>query len=93
MIIPDNILTAVNTRLEPYGMRFDPEAPKQEQPKQTGGFLSTKDAAKYIGLSRAGLYRKVAAGEIPVHKLGEHRNCRVVIARADLDEFVLSHSH
>ena len=92
MIIPEHVLTAVNTLLEPYGMRFDP-AQQTPEPRKNGGFLSMKDAAKYIGLSRAGLYRKVAAGEIPVHKLGEHRNCRVVVAKADLDEFVLSHSH
>lgn len=92
MIIPDHVLTAVNTLLEPYGMRFDP-VQKTPEPQKNGGFLSMKDAAKYVGLSRAGLYRKVAAGEIPVHKLGERRNCRVVVAKADLDEFVLSHSH
>ena len=93
MTIPDNIITAVNALLEPYGMKFSPTMQEPEPPKQTGGFLSMKDAAKYIGVSRAGLYRRVTAGEIPVHKLGERRNCRVVIARADLDEFVLSHSH
>lgn len=92
MIIPDHVLTAVNTLLEPYGMRFDPTQQTPE-PRKNGGFLSMKDAAKYVGLSRAGLYRKVAAGEIPVHKLGERRNSRVVVAKADLDEFVLSHSH
>lgn len=89
MKIPDNILAAVNAILAPYGETYT----QTPAPVVTGGFLSTKDAAKYIGLSRAGLYRKITAGEIPVHKLGEHRNCRVVIARADLDAFVLSHSH
>jgi len=92
MTIPDNIIMAVNALLEPYGMRFDP-AQKTPEPPKNGGFLSMKDAAKYVGLSRSGLYRKVAEGVIPAHKLGEHRNCRVVIARADLDEFVLTHSH
>jgi len=87
MTIPDNIIAAVNALLAPYGETYKPNTPTAT----TGGFLSIKDSAKYIGISRPGLYRKIRAGEIHVHKLGDHRNCRVVIARADLDNYVLSH--
>jgi len=89
-LVPDNIIAAVNALLAPYGEAFTPVSPKQTEP--TGGFLSIKDAAKYIGISRPGIYRKIRAGEISVHKLGEHRNCRVVIARSELDRYVMSHS-
>jgi len=86
MTIPDNIVAAVNALLQPYGATF-------EQPSAngtTGGFLSMKDAAKYIGASRPFLYRHIAAGDIKVHKLDPRRNGKVVVAKAELDRFVLS---
>lgn len=87
MTIPDNIIAAVNALLQPYGESFSQSTDKEP----TGGFLRPKDAAQYIGLSRPTLYRLIADGKIKVHKLGEKRNCRVVIARSELDRFVLSH--
>ena len=87
MTIPDNIIAAVNALLQPYGESF---TQKTAEPQQSGGFLSMKDAAKYIGSSRPFLYRKIKEGKIKVHKLDPRRNGKVVIARSELDRYVTS---
>jgi excisionase family DNA binding protein len=45
--------------------------------------LSPKDAAGYLGVSRAYLYQKLKDGTIPFAKMGR----RTLIRRADLDGY------
>lgn len=86
MPIPAEIIAAVNALLQPYGESFT--QPTASAP--TGGFLSPKDAAHYLGVSRPFLYRRIKEGQIKVHKLDPRRNGKVIIARSELDRYVLS---
>jgi excisionase family DNA binding protein len=46
--------------------------------------LSIPDAARRIGISRAGLYRQIARGSLPLVKIGN----RSLVDPADLDRLV-----
>ena len=44
-------------------------------------YLSVAEAIKYLGISRSGLYERIADGTIVARKLGR----RTLLAKADLD--------
>ena len=81
MTVPDNIVTAVNALLAPYGESYTPGAP-------SSGYLSPKDAAAYLGVSKSYFYRLVAQKELELVKLTPGQRGKAVIARATLDAFV-----
>ena len=57
--IPEEILTAVNALLAPYGAKFT----RNTEP--TGrGYTDYAGAIKYTGLSRATLYRAIRGGKL-----------------------------
>lgn len=83
MKIPDHIVEACNALLAPYGVKFDPS-------KDAEGYLSMKDAAKYLGISKPMLYKLVKAGRIERIKLGEGVQGKAVVPRRSLDSYVSS---
>lgn len=83
MSIPKPILEAVNALLAPYGETYVPGG-------KTDGYLSIKDAAKYLGISKPMLYKLVKAGRIERIKLGEGVQGKAVISRQSLDAYVAS---
>lgn len=86
--IPENILSAVNALLAPYGEKFVPGGGK---PASTGGCLCTRDAAAYLGVSRSTLWRLAKRGSVHPIKLNKAApNGLLVFARADLDEYLAS---
>jgi len=84
-LVPDNIIAAVNALLAPYGETFS-----QNRPASGGGYLSMKDSAKYLGVSRAFFYRLVAAGKIQRIKLSPGQRGKTVYSKASLDAYVAS---
>ena len=83
MKIPEHIVEACNALLAPYGVKFDPN-------RDAEGYLSMKDAAKYLGISKPMLYKLVKAGRIERIKLGEGVQGKAVISRQSLDAYIAS---
>lgn len=83
MNVPPHIVEACNALLAPYGVKFDPS-------KDAEGYLSMKDAAKYLGISKPMLYKLVKAGRIERIKLGEGVQGKAVVPRRSLDAYVSS---
>ena len=79
--IPPEIVAAVNALLAPYGESYTPGG-------ESFGFLSPKDAAAYLGVSRAYFYRLVKEGQLKLVKLTSVHRGKAVIARSELDAFV-----
>ena len=80
-LVPEHVVAAVNTLLRPYGETYTPGA-------SSSGYLSAKDAACYLGVSKAYFYRLVKGGKLTLIKLTPGHRGKAVIARADLDAFV-----
>ncbi len=83
MNVPPHIVEACNALLAPYGVKFDPN-------RDAEGYLSMKDAAKYLGISKPMLYKLVKAGRIERIKLGEGVQGKAVVPRRSLDAYVSS---
>lgn len=86
--IPNEIISAVNTLLKPYGTCFDPSP---EKPKTIKKFLNMKEAAEYSGLKKWTLQRRIKAGELKASKLFQSRRGTVLIAVKDLDDYINRH--
>ena len=79
--IPSEIVAAVNSILAPYGESYTPGA-------SSSGYVSAKDAAAYLGVSKAYFYRLVKEGKLELVKLTPGHRGKAVISRAALDAFV-----
>lgn len=53
--------------------------------KKSGGLMTVKEVAEYLGLAEGTIYQKVSKGQIPYVKLG--RNVR--FRKDDIDEWVV----
>jgi len=85
--VPDNIVAAVNSLLEPYGEQYTPALGFTSN----SGYLSTKDAIKYLGVSKSFFWRLVYEGKLKTIKLTDYRNGKSIIMRSALDEYVQAH--
>ena len=81
--IPPEVIIIVNNILAPYGVKFDPN-------RDAEGYLSMKDAAKYLGISKPMLYKLIKQGRIERIKLGEGVQGKAVVPRKALDAYVCS---
>ncbi len=88
--MPVSIVNAVNSLLEPYGRKFDPNLRVGIEDERK--FLDVKTASKYCSLSRWTLARAVASGQLRCSKLGSGQTSKVLFAAADLDAFVRKHT-
>lgn len=87
MKIPDNIVTAVNALLAPYGERYET---RREGPILSG-YKSTSEACMYLGISKSSLYKLIANDRIHPIKLNKSaRNGKVVFSVADLESYIAS---
>ena len=83
-MIPNEIITAVNALLAPYGETF---TPKGTAP--ASGYKSAKDAAAYLGVSKSSLYKAVRQGRLRSIKLNKAaRNGKAVFAVSDLEAYI-----
>jgi len=85
MKIPKHIIDAVNALLAPYGETYSPSVSTSD------GYLSMKDAAKYLGVSKAYFYRLVTKGTIPKIKLTPGVRGKAVYSKASLDSYIAAH--
>ncbi len=79
--IPSHIIETINTLLAPYGKSYSPE---QAETSKSLGYLSRKEAAKFLSMALVTLDRKLAAREIPFSKYGNSKSSKVTIAVSDL---------
>ena len=88
--IPDEIRTAVEALLHPYGgleaLQKDP--PESSTEKR---YLRIGEAEAYTGLSRWTIWRKVREGSLRKVSLGGGRSAAVRYDRGDLDRFMQKH--
>jgi excisionase family DNA binding protein len=52
---------------------------------QTSAYLTPKEAAEYLHLSRRTIYEWVRTGRLMSYKTGPHRSGKVLIKQIDLD--------
>ena len=60
--------------------------------RDRGGYLSMKDAAAYLGISRATVKYFLREGRIPFIKMGSGQNARVLIARREIQRYLNKHT-
>lgn len=87
--VPDNVVAAVNSLLEPYGEHYTPALGFTSN----GGYLCTKDAIKYLGVSKSFFWRLVSEGKLETIKLTDYRNGKSIVMRSALDEYVQAHAN
>lgn len=83
--VPENIVAAVNCMLRPYGIDF---AGIMNQAGNTGRYMTAKQASIYCGLSAKTIRDKALSGEIASIKIGKSEKSRVLIVKADLDNWL-----
>lgn len=84
--IPDNIRSAIECLLEPYGLQFELVDSSSKAEKR---FLDVKGAVTYTSLERWNLSRATKAGKLPHIKLSAAMSGKVLYDIKDLDRFLL----
>ena len=83
--VPDNIVSAINGLLAPYGERYSPNAEVQER----RGYVNWKGAVEYTSLSKSTLQRAIYDGRLKrPHKVSGKEGGTALFALADLDAFI-----
>ena len=83
--VPQNVLEAINCMLRPYGVEFS----EQNFSAGRGGrYMTAKQASLYCGLSAKTIRDKALSGEIGSIKIGRSDKSRVLIVKADLDNWL-----
>jgi hypothetical protein len=88
--VPENITTAINAMLAPYGVTFDPNNTQPPAPRKdtSGGCMTTKEAMKYLGMSHAYFWRQVRNGRLKlIHNTDKPRGKRTVSIAA-MEEYI-----
>ncbi len=80
--IPKHIIDAVSGLLEPYGVNFSSLL------KDETKYITARQASVYCGLSEKTIRRKALSGDIASIRSGKAVNSRVLIVRADLDNWL-----
>lgn len=86
--IPDNIRSAIECLLEPYGLQFELVQSSGRTEKR---FLDVKGAETYTSLARWNLSRATKAGKLPHIKLSTAMSGKVLYDIKDLDRFLLKY--
>ena len=84
--IPQNVLDSVSCLLRPYGV--DVEALVSGGIDRGSRYMTAKQASLYCGLSAKTIRDKALSGEIGSIKIGRSDKSRVLIVRADLDNWL-----
>ena len=71
-------LAELARRLAPF---LPPPAPVAD------GWLDTKQAAAYLGLTVKALHHRTAAGDIPCHRDSDEKGSKLWFARSELDQW------
>lgn len=89
--VPAEIVAAVNAILAPYGREFTPSHDERGPAEDVPPRLSVREATRYCGgLSYSTFRRAHVAGALPMIKLGEGKNCKILFERSALDKWMSS---
>jgi excisionase family DNA binding protein len=84
--IPKHIIDAVSGLLEPYGVNFDSLV--RSATFSPNKYMTARQASVYCGLSPKTIRDKALSGEIGSVRIGKSEKSRVLIVRADLDNWL-----
>ncbi len=65
------------------------ETDRNREGREYGAYLRYRDAARYAGISRTSLWRRIKRGDIEAYTVGS----AVLIPRADLDRYIREHAY
>ena len=88
--LPESIATAVNALLSPYGLSVNALTNPQQQDDKVK-YYSPRAAGIYASISRWTIFRAIKAGQLSAIKMNQAKTGKVLIARTDLDKWILSH--
>lgn len=87
--LPQNVIDSVSCLLRPYGLDFSEIVSRAERPDHgQGRYMTAKQASMYCGLSAKTIRDKALSGEIGSIKIGRTDKSRVLIVKADLDNWL-----
>jgi len=86
--IPAHIIDAVSSLLKPYGVNFSDMVREVSQKSQSSKYMTARQASVYCGLSAKTIRDKALSGEIGSVRIGKTDQSRVLIVRADLDNWL-----
>ena len=82
-------MESVRCLLQPYGVDFAEIVNRSKAAAaETGRYMTAKQASMYCGLSAKTIRDKALAGEIGSIKIGRTDKSRVLIVKADLDNWL-----
>ena len=85
--IPPHVIESVGCLLRPYGVDIE-ALMKAENIGNGSRYMTAKQASLYCGLSAKTIRDKALAGEIGSIKIGRTDKSRVLIVKADLDNWL-----
>ena len=85
--IPQHVIESVSCLLRPYGVDFS-EIVKRSEKSDPSRYMTAKQASAYCGLSAKTIRDKALSGEIGSIKIGRTDKSRVLIVKADLDNWL-----
>ena len=88
MDIPSEVVRSVGLILRPYGVNFAELI--NDKDKSDRKFITPQQASQYCGLSAKTIRDKALSGVIKSIKIGKSKNSRVLIDKADLNNWLES---
>lgn len=85
--IPENVIDSVSCLLRPYGVDFR-KVVSVIGDQESHKYMTAKQASVYCGLSAKTIRDKALAGEIASVKIGRSDKSRVLIVKAELDNWL-----
>ena len=86
--IPRNVIEAANCLLRPYGVDVEALVNRVGLGVASPKYLTARQASLYCGLSAKTIRDKALSGEIGSIKIGHTDKSRVLIVKADLDNWL-----
>lgn len=85
--IPENVIDSVSCLLRPYGVDFR-KVVSSISNQEIRKYMTAKQASVYCGLSAKTIRDKALAGEIASVRIGRSDKSRVLIVKAELDNWL-----
>lgn len=85
--IPENVIDSVSCLLRPYGVDFR-KVVSSIGNQEIRKYMTAKQASVYCGLSAKTIRDKALAGEIASVRIGRSDKSRVLIVKAELDNWL-----
>ena len=86
--LPPHVIESVSCLLRPYGVDFAEIVKSEGAGSAAGRYMTAKQASAYCGLSAKTIRDKALSGEIGSIRIGRTDKSRVLIVKADLDNWL-----